>query len=141
MGAESVKYVKIETIGVNMQIIKELRELDIETIPIDIPGELEEIPADVRDVILQGIRVEKNTKGFWEAYYQDEIVMVYIPAGQFIMSSDDYAKEKPVHSIYLDGYWMGKTEVTVNQYLKFVDSTDSHYPAWLEKGKIELLLA
>jgi len=37
MGAESVKYVKIESIGVNMQTIKELRELDSETIAIEIP--------------------------------------------------------------------------------------------------------
>ena len=134
MGKKVGKYVKIESIGVNMQTIKELRKLDSETIAIEIPGKSEEIPADVRDVILQGIRVEKNKKGFWEAHYQDGIVMVYIPAGQFIMGSDDYDKEKPVHSIYLDGYWMGKTEVTVKQYLEFVDSTDSHYPAWLEIG-------
>jgi formylglycine-generating enzyme required for sulfatase activity len=117
-----------------MQTIKEIKELDSETISIEIPGEFDEFFADVKDLISQGLRIEKNKKGFWEAYYQDGIVMVYIPAGQFIMGSDEYDKERPVHKIYLDGYWMGKTEVTVKQYMQFVDSTDSHYPAWLEMG-------
>ncbi len=81
----------------------------------------EKIPDDVKAVKSKAIKVEKNKKGLWEAYYQDEIVMVYIPPRQFTMGSTDYGDEKPPHNVYLDGYWMGKTEVTVGQFRIFIN--------------------
>jgi formylglycine-generating enzyme required for sulfatase activity len=60
--------------------------------------------------------------------------MVYIPPGKFTMGSNEYDKEKPPHEVYLDGYRMGKYEVTIKQYMKFVNETKSHYPKWLEEG-------
>ncbi len=82
---------------------------------------LTEMLDDVRAVESKGIKVEKNKKGFWEAHYRDGIVMVYIPAGEFTMGSNDGRDdEKPPHKVNLDGYWMGKTEVTVGQYKKFI---------------------
>ena len=93
-------------------------------------------PADVKAVESRGIPVNKNDKGFWEADYGDGIIMVYIPAGQFTMGSNEGDDdEKPPRKVYLDAYWMGKTEVTVKQYLKFVNETKQHYPEWLEKGE------
>ena len=85
--------------------------------------EFEEMPEDVRDVASKGINVEKNKKGLWEADYGDNIVMVYIPPGEFTMGSNDDDDEKPPHNIILDEYWMGKTEVTVAQFKTFVDVT------------------
>ena len=49
-------------------------------------------------------------------------------------SNDGEDDEKPPHKVYLDAYWMGKTEVTVKQYMKFVNETKTHFPKWLEKG-------
>jgi len=43
--------------------------------------------------------------------------MVYIPPGDGI-----------------PGYWLGKTEVTVSQYLEFVKETGSHKPEWQEEN-------
>gem|GEM_PF-616507 len=81
----------------------------------------EEEPADVKAVESKAKRVYKNDKDYWEAEYEDGIVMVYIPAGEFIMGSDDGLDyEKPPHKVYLDGYWIGKTEVTVGQYKMFI---------------------
>ena len=63
--------------------------------------------------------------------------MVVIPAGQFRMGdiqgggADD---EKPVHWVNIDKFAMGKYEVTVGEYLRFVKATDTHAPQWLEKG-------
>lgn len=55
--------------------------------------------------------------------------MIYIPAGNFILGSnpseDPYAfadEETPQIRVYLDGYWMNKTEVTNGQYLRCVEA-------------------
>ncbi len=48
--------------------------------------------------------------------------MVYIPAGEFTMGSNDYNNEKPVHKVYLDAYYIDKYEVTNEQYAKFLNS-------------------
>jgi hypothetical protein len=109
-------------------------------------------PDEVKAVESKAKRVYKNDKGFWEADYGDGIVMVYIPPVEFKMGQTDeekkwlidkvgekiyneyYKDQTPLNMVYLNGYWMGKTEVTVKQYMKFVDKTKNHYPAWLEKG-------
>jgi formylglycine-generating enzyme required for sulfatase activity len=48
----------------------------------------------------------------------DGMVMIHIPAGEFTMGDDRsaFAPEKPQHLIYLDDYWMDRTEVTNAQY-------------------------
>jgi formylglycine-generating enzyme required for sulfatase activity len=69
-----------------------------------------------------------NEKGFWEANYGDGIIMVHIPAGEFTMGSNDYDDEKPLHTIYLDGYWIGKYEVTFAQYDKYCEDVKKAKP-------------
>ena len=51
--------------------------------------------------------------------------MIKVPGGCFQMGSN-YGQddEKPVHKVCLDDYWMGKTEVTLGQYMQFVKSTN-----------------
>ncbi len=51
----------------------------------------------------------------------DSMVLVYIPAGEFLMGSigDDPGSEPdeyPQHSVFLDGYWMDQIEVTNAMY-------------------------
>jgi eukaryotic-like serine/threonine-protein kinase len=47
----------------------------------------------------------------------DKMVMVYVPEGDFSMGSvSDRLDEQPVHKVYLDAYWIDKTEVTNNMY-------------------------
>lgn len=60
------------------------------------------------------------------------IELVQVPAGEFLMGSVDndpaaQKDEKPQHTVYLDEYLIGKTEVTVAQYRLFVQATG--YPA------------
>ena len=56
----------------------------------------------------------------------DGMVMVYVPAGEFLMGSPigegDYI-EWPQHTVYLDGFWIDQTEVTNRQFEKFVQAT------------------
>ena len=55
----------------------------------------------------------------------DGMVQVYIPAGEFLMgSSSGNHDEKPVHSVYLDAYWMDEHEVTVSQFQQFLGEED-----------------
>ncbi len=48
--------------------------------------------------------------------------MVFIPAGDFFMgSTEGDLDEKPVHSVYLDAYYIDKYEVTNGQFCKFLN--------------------
>lgn len=63
-----------------------------------------------------------------------EPAMIFVKGGTFNMGSNEGDYEKPVHSVTLSDFWIGKTEVTVGEYLAFCDATNSHYPEWLEVG-------
>ena len=47
----------------------------------------------------------------------DGMVQIYVPAGEFEMgSTDGDSDEQPVHTVYLDAYWIDQTEVTNSMY-------------------------
>ncbi|HUN24646.1 MAG TPA: protein kinase, partial [Anaerolineales bacterium] len=47
---------------------------------------------------------------------RDGMLMVYVPAGEFEMGSNSYSDEQPVHTVYLDAFWIDQTEVTNAQF-------------------------
>lgn len=48
---------------------------------------------------------------------KDGMVMVYVPEGDFSMGSDGgRLDESPVHTVYLDAFWIDRTEVTNYMY-------------------------
>ncbi len=71
---------------------------------------------------------------------KDGITLVYVPPGKFQMGSDAddalaecqkfrtdcdrdwFTAEEPVHTVYLDAYWIDRTEVTNAMYAKCVDA-------------------
>jgi formylglycine-generating enzyme required for sulfatase activity len=57
----------------------------------------------------------------WE---KDGSVIVYIPPGEFLMGLSLYPEgnEYPQHPVYLNGFWIGKYEVTNAQYRKCVEA-------------------
>ncbi len=92
------------------------------------------MPGPVLDIKKKAKRVYKNKKGCWEAELDFGIVMVYIPPGEFTMGSKNGPdNEKPMHNVYLDGYWLGKYPVTVGQFKTFVNKTG--YITDAEKGR------
>ena len=59
--------------------------------------------------------------------------MVLIPAGEFQMGSNDGEfDEQPVHTVYVDAFYMDKYEVTNAQYKQFIDAK----PEW-QKDRID----
>ena len=61
-------------------------------------------------------------------YASAELDLCLVPAGTFTMgSAEDLPNEAPIHKIYLDAYYIGKTEVTNAEY----------YPFWVESGGID----
>jgi formylglycine-generating enzyme required for sulfatase activity/predicted Ser/Thr protein kinase len=99
-------------------------------VPVEKPGQNDNTIDYLKDSTVEEIakKVYQNEKGFREADLGDGIIMVYIPAGTFTMGSNDYDNdEKSPHEVLLDGYWLGKTEVTVGQYKAFI-SDSGHAP-------------
>jgi formylglycine-generating enzyme required for sulfatase activity/predicted Ser/Thr protein kinase len=58
---------------------------------------------------------------------KDGMIMVYVPAGEFLMGSTDADSsaaddEKPQHTVTLDAFWIDRTEVTNAQYRRCVEA-------------------
>jgi formylglycine-generating enzyme required for sulfatase activity len=69
---------------------------------------------------------------------KDGAVMVYIPAGEFLMGDDDdaikdyycctNARNNPRHTVKLSGYWIYKDLVTVGMYKRYCQDTGKQMP-------------
>lgn len=65
---------------------------------------------------------------------KDDVPMILIPAGEFQMGSTDWwtdfrnSDAKPVHTVYLDAFYIDKYEVTNAQYRRFVRETGHKEP-------------
>jgi len=67
---------------------------------------------------------------------KDGAPMVLIPAGEFQMGSDEgEPDETPVHTIYLDAFYMDMHEVTNAQYRKFIEATGHRVPNYWNDAK------
>ena len=106
---------------------------------VDFPVEFE---GDV-DVVVKGEKIPfrlppgmkylgKNEQGYHEfKNLKDGSILIYIPPGEFIMGSlegEGDSDEHPQHRVYLDGYFIGKYEVTVAQFRKFCEETGYKMP-------------
>jgi len=71
---------------------------------------------------------------------KDGMVMVYVPAGEFFMGSTDADgvasdDEKPQHTVYLDAFWIDRTEVTNAQYQKCMVAGVCSTPAYADDSR------
>ncbi len=81
--------------------------------------------------------------------------MVWVPAGEFIMGSDEvdkeakavqygvlrpwYANERPKRRVNLDDFYMDMYEVTITQYREFVDAAGAEVPEYWKRAKAGVL--
>ena len=69
---------------------------------------------------------------------KDGAKMVLISGGEFNMGdhfNDGLQDEVPIHSVYVDSFYMDAYEVTNRQYQKFIDATDYQPPKQLADPK------
>lgn len=102
-------------IGVPRLLVRDQRQT-----PQDAPAHVRGQLQNLRDAALASPDEFQNPK--------DGSVLVRVPAGTFLMGSqegeaDSYNDEKPAHEVYLDRYWIGKFEVTNEQFERFVAET------------------
>jgi formylglycine-generating enzyme required for sulfatase activity len=72
--------------------------------------------------------------GATRTFGADDASLVYIPAGEFIMGSAEKdaaadPDEKPQHTVYVDAFWIDRTEVTNDMYRQCVRSGECSEPA------------
>ena len=63
--------------------------------------------------------------------------MVLIEAGEFRMGSNERDNEKPIHSVYVDAFYMDAYEVTNAEYAEFLNAKGKHTDGsitWLDIG-------
>lgn len=79
---------------------------------------------------------EKRTK--------DGMLMLYVPAGKFLMGIENGEKdERPLHSVYLDGYWIDKFPVTNRLFARFLNEQGNQTKSgmqWYDVGNIDARL-
>jgi len=63
------------------------------------------------------------------------IGMVYIPAGEMIIGSNEgFTSEKPRHIVYIKSFYIDKYEITNGQYKIFIDATGHSAPPHWKNG-------
>jgi formylglycine-generating enzyme required for sulfatase activity len=63
----------------------------------------------------------------------DGMTLLYVPAGEFTMGSDTgHNDERPVHTVYLDAFWIDQTEVTNGMYKTCVQSGKCAKPSSID---------
>jgi formylglycine-generating enzyme required for sulfatase activity len=71
--------------------------------------------------------------------------MVYVPAGEFVMGSEEgRSNERPVHTVYLDAFYIDKTEVTNAQFAQFLNEQGNQKEGgatWLDIEDSDCLIA
>jgi formylglycine-generating enzyme len=81
-------------------------------------------------------KIVKIFKDALELAGQD-IEMVLVKGGCFKMGNifgDGSDDEEPVHEVCVDDFYIGKYEVKVEEYMKYVKETGVHKPEWQENG-------
>ena len=80
------------------------------------------------------VNQEYKDPGGSKAHHSPSENMVWIPGGEFSMGAAEQPgmndvgmqatrDSRPIHRVYVDGFWMDATEVTNEQFAKFVEAT------------------
>ncbi len=56
-----------------------------------------------------------------------KLELVNVPAGSYMMGSNEYGDEKPIHKVTLNGFKMSKYPITQSQYQAVMGTNPSHF--------------
>ena len=127
----------------------EATPLNVTSTAADLPAEALPSPADAAAQPPGGAKL-----GDMWIRPADEMVMVYVPAGEFQMGSTDaqvdeahaqcnqfsacprttFEDQKPLHTVTLDEFWIDRTEVTNAQYRRCVETGACAAPGFVNIG-------
>ena len=69
-----------------------------------------------------------------QVWSKDNMVLVYVPEGEFDMGSEDgNPNERPVHTVWLDAFWIDQTEVTNLMYVPFLNEIKNELTIYEEE--------
>ncbi|HXD08886.1 MAG TPA: formylglycine-generating enzyme family protein, partial [Anaerolineales bacterium] len=84
------------------------------------------------DIFTINKEADLDKLGLTQVSRADQMTMVYVPAGDFLMGSRiGLTDEQPVHKVDLDAYWVDKTEITNSMYSRCVDAGACEKPSSL----------
>ena len=84
---------------------------------------------------LDGAPPTKPTPGQEWTNPKDGSVLVWVPTGHYPMGGDKYNDETPKHVVSLSGYWIGKFQVTNEQYGRYMQATGAGAPGKWSDGR------
>ncbi len=73
---------------------------------------------------ISGLQAERFTEDLGNGA---QLEMVYVPAGSFTMGSDEYDSEKPRHVVTVPSFYMGRYQVTQEQYLMIMGKNPAKF--------------
>ena len=53
---------------------------------------------------------------------KDGMILVYVPGGEFEMGSENSPDEEPVHKVYLNAFWIDRSEITNAMFTVFLNN-------------------
>lgn len=81
---------------------------------------------------IPGLDISSTIKG------KDGMTLLFVPAGEFTMGSNNGSDDqRPAHTVYLDAFWIDKTEVTNAMYAKCVKDGNCQLPDYYQSSTRE----
>ena len=84
------------------------------------------------DVSIPSNQANLDNLGATKVSDRDGMTLSFVPAGEFLMGTKvGMTDESPLHKVYLDAYWVDRTEVTNAMYALCVKSGECNQPSSL----------
>ncbi|HSL44989.1 MAG TPA: SUMF1/EgtB/PvdO family nonheme iron enzyme [Anaerolineales bacterium] len=104
---------------------KDVYPIDMKVLEFEVTGQLPgEMPVTGDSSSpTTGIAGAPSSEVVAPAAMEDGMTMVLVPAGEFTMGSDTgEPNEGPAHTVFLDAFWIDRTEITNHMYATFLNS-------------------
>jgi formylglycine-generating enzyme required for sulfatase activity len=86
------------------------------------------VVAIVACILILSIWMSKHNLGFSKKEPLSKLEMIFVEGGTFMMGSNDgYDDEKPIHEVTVSSFWIGKYQVTQQEWMKVMGSNPSRW--------------